>query len=522
MKHTLVLLTALLLSTTGMFAQKAKEDGKTVELINHGVMMQGKDVKGYYFFYKIDKADKDNNNYMVNIYDNNFNDASSFELKKPKYFRLMEAAYNGDAFIFLFLDAKKRTENMITYGEGGKLIKDMTSAELDPSDYNAAVQSSYSGSKANENVAINAVPGKGFIKFDVTNDKKEKKRGYAVSLYSNDLKKMWTVTPSPNEKHKFESFQPIYYDYKYVMGVIMSKESAFGSDFGYDLAVINVETGKKLFQSSLKDPRYSITPTGAFYDSVSNQFVVMGEYMDSKEKLGNGRSNGLAALAFDKTGKLQTQKYLTWTKDVNKFLAVDAKGKLEDGGYMAFQKIFATSDGKIFAIAEQYKKDVSGVGVAMAILSGGGSVGRTAVVNIKIMDLMVLEFKPDFTLVKVNTYNKENHHIELPGPLAYYPLNGVSLIMRYWGMFDYNFLTPSDDGKTFSICYDISKKKSSDPISIGNLVYTPEGKFVQSPIELKDDPTIHAIFPGKWGYLGIMEYNRKKKEITKRLEKLDY
>ena len=523
MKHAIISMLALLLiPSAGVFAQKAKEDGKTVELINHGVMMQGKDVKGYYFFYKMDKADKDNYNYLVNIYDNNFNDASTFELKKPKYFRLMEAAYNGDAFMFQFLDTKKRTENMITYTEAGKLIKDMSAAEMDPAEYAAAVQANYTSTKPNENVNINAVPGKGFIKFDITNDKKEKKRGYAVSLYSNDLKKQWSVTPAANEKHKFESFEPIYYDYKFVMGLIMSRDAALSGDFGYDLAVINVETGKKMFQTSLKDSRYTITPTGAFYDSLNKQFVVMGEYIDGQEKLGKGRSNGIAALAFDQTGKATTKKYLTWTKDLNKFLPVDAKGKLEDGGYLGFQKIFATSEGKIFAIAEQYKKDASGAGIAMAVLSMGRSVGQQAVVNVKIMDLMVLEFNKDFSIAKVSSFDKEDHHEELPGTLAYFPFNVVCVAMRYMGMFDYNFLTPSEDGKTFSICYDIAKKKASDPIKIGNLVYTPEGKFVQSPIEIKDDPTMHAIFPGKWGYLGVMEYTRKKKEIPKRLEKLDY
>jgi hypothetical protein len=138
------------------------------------------------------------------------------------------------------------------------------------------------------------------------------------------------------------------------------------------------------------------------------------------------------------------------------------------------------------------------------------------------MDLMVIEFNPDFSIAKVSSFDKVDHHQELPGTLAYYPFNVVALFMKYYGLFDYNFLTHSADGKTFSVCYDIASVKSSDPVKIGNLVYTPEGTFTQSTLELKDNPNFYRIFPAKWGYLGLMEYSRKEKKITERIEKLDY
>ncbi|HWB62745.1 MAG TPA: DUF6770 family protein [Chitinophagales bacterium] len=524
MKRTLLMLFVLaMLAQTG-YSQKTKENGTVIKLINKGVLMDGKNVKGYYSFYQIDKADKNNNNYECDIYDDNFNEVNSFEIKKPNYFTLREAAFNGDAFLFLFLDSKKKAEDMISFDAKGKMLKDLYLPAMDMMMYSmmeSAMKESTS-SKMNENDEINSVPGKGFLRMGTEIDNKSKRTGFSLTFYTNDLVKKWAILPEATDKHKYEGYQPMYYDSKYVMGLIMAKDKIAGTDFEYDLTVYDIEAGKKAFAATLKDDRYSVVPTGGFYDADNHQFVVCGEYTDKQEKLGNGRSNGIALLAFDETGKPKATKYMSWTKDLNKLISVDSKGKIADGGYVGVQKMFRTADGKIFAIAEQYKKEASAAGVAMAVLSMGQSAGRQSVVGIKLMDLMILEFAPDFSIAKVSSFDKGERHIDLPATLGYYPLNIISLFMRTWGYFDYNFLTTSEDGKGFSVCYDITNKKSSDPPKVGNLVYTPEGAFSPNSIEIKDKPTLYNVLPAKWGYLGVMEYYSKEKKVTRRVEKLDY
>src|SRR5205085_85792 len=111
-------------------------------------------------FYKVDKADRKNNNYEVKIYDNNFNDVNNFEIVKPVNYTMQEATYNGEAFCFVFLDSKEKRQNLISYDNQGKQIKDYFYEKMDAQEYMKYVNMQY-GSKANENVNINAMPGKG-------------------------------------------------------------------------------------------------------------------------------------------------------------------------------------------------------------------------------------------------------------------------------------------------------------------------------------------------------------------------
>ena len=67
-------------------------------------IIENNEVKGYYAFYFLDKANKKENLYNLAILDNTLKQTYSVELKKGRNLRLLESAYNGDHFCFSFAD----------------------------------------------------------------------------------------------------------------------------------------------------------------------------------------------------------------------------------------------------------------------------------------------------------------------------------------------------------------------------------------------------------------------------------
>lgn len=519
MKRMLMALLAVFM-TVAAFAQKAKQDGVDLRLLNYGPMLAGNEIKGYYFFYYLDKAEGGQLNYRIDIYDENFNEANSFEITKSKMYSLRSATYNGEAFLLDFFSSESQNEDLITYDKTGKVIDEYVTPQM--SGMEVYLTNAYSSAKGNENPDLTSVNDKGFLKFTVKYDNKLKKTGYKITSYTNDLKEDWHIEPPLSDQHRFESFQTLYTDNNYIVGVVWANDKMMSADISYYMTVIDLSSHKILFHTPTADTKYRLIPTGAFYDSTTNQFVAVGEYYDVNDKGGKKRSEGIGMFSFDTKGVAKSKKFLGWTTDVNKQIPVNSKGKLEDGGYLSFERVFKTSDGKIFAIAEQFKKEANAAGVAMAVLTGGRSAGAVSVVDIKVMDLMVFEFNPDFSLAKVSTFEKQDHAVSLPSTLAYYPLQVCAMMMKYYGLFDYNFYKFSPDGKSFSVCYDITTRKKDEGAKIGNIVYTPEGKLVNSTIDLPNKPTFFTALPAKWGYIGVTQYFKKEKKIDRRLEKLDY
>jgi hypothetical protein len=278
----------------------------SLSLLNYGAIWHAQDISGYYFFYKVDKADREHNNYRVDIYDNNFNTVNSFEIQKSLNLTLIEASYNGQVFLFYFLDySKNRSEYLITVDSAGNQLNEYSaSSGTDLGklpkflqhyyyDSKAAVDEYYgpvqwphgAHQKANNMLNLAAVPSTGFLKFAEVRDKKMKLTGYSVSLLDNDLSKIWNLNMPSGDPAKLMSFQAIYHDDKYLVGLILKKEGRALTDLMYDVVAVDIPGGKVLFEHQLGDEKYAVIPSGVFVDTLNNQFVLMGEYTDRSQKL---------------------------------------------------------------------------------------------------------------------------------------------------------------------------------------------------------------------------------------------
>src|SRR5687767_6602443 len=71
-------------------------------LRNSGTIMEKNQIKGYYFLYLTDKIDKETNEYILQILDENLNKVKEIKFQDSKELYLLEAGYNGNSLAFLF------------------------------------------------------------------------------------------------------------------------------------------------------------------------------------------------------------------------------------------------------------------------------------------------------------------------------------------------------------------------------------------------------------------------------------
>ncbi|MEL7342831.1 MAG: DUF6770 family protein, partial [Bacteroidota bacterium] len=227
---------------------------------------------------------------------------------------------------------------------------------------------------------------------------------------------------------------------------------------------------------------------------------------------------GLFALQIDKDGQIVADSRLTWEKDVAQFIPVNEKGRLEDVGYLYYHNITQDNQGRFYAVAEQYHRSVSALGIVA--LAAGQPASATKLVT---EDLMIFEFSPEFGLEGVEFFEKTKNDIILPVNVDFVPIQTLGLVLDQYDAFDYYFTQTNTSKSMFAATYlDAEKTKGlwKTPI-FGAIVHTEEGYTVDK-INLQTDATSLFVLPAKPGHVMIAEYNRKEKSLSLRLEPINY
>lgn len=193
--------------------------------------------------------------------------------------------------------------------------------------------------------------------------------------------------------------------------------------------------------------------------------------------------------------------------------------KVIDNTFINFtHKIAKTADGKTYIITEQYKRSVSAMGVASLDLGGGTSVPKGIVRN-----MLVFVINPDLSLAEVKQFEKDRSTVALlPGSEIYGP--GITVfMMKSMGDFDYQFLSNSSNGKTFNavyINYDKEKQKKTKKV-VGNIVRSEDGKLSIDKIDVTGKATSSFIYPAKPGYIMMVDFLKKEKQLGLKLIKVN-
>ncbi len=299
---------------------------------------------------------------------------------------------------------------------------------------------------------------------------------------------------------------------------VLSREKLLSKETESTLLGINLENGKKVFEVRTQDGKQALYPMNITILKGSNEFVLIGPYYAAGERILQDKTEGLGIWKMDNKGKVVKSKYLSWAKDLNKYVNVDEKGRVEDLGWMYFHKILQTEDGKIFAIGEGYKKVADGLGIAMNVLSGSY---RNGVTKLKITNMMTLDLTPDFALTTARIYLKNNNSFSLSTASDFSSPHTLALAAKSYGAFDYAFTQMGQDKASFICGYtDYQKEKDYKGMTFNAISYA-DGKITTDKINLKTEASNISVMPAKPGSVLLIEYFKKAKRLDMHMEKIN-
>ncbi len=515
MKKTIAAFIALLALIYSVSAQKMSiENVYKVTLRNSDAIRQGSEVKGYYFFYVSDKVDKNTNEYTLRITDDNLSVLKDVKFTDSKHVSVLESSFNGTDLIFLFYNDDERTLEYQVYGADGKkkfsYVRELTKKDK------AYLENTYLAVSDEEDTykGLYPVEGLGFI--SNTPSREDKDFTFEIDYFSTESKKQWSYTPTEGGKRFLGDYLGCSNGVVYLE--ILKYTSKLDQKPDSRLVGLSLETGKQLFDIST-DSKYRFFPVTISSLNNGDAFI-FGQFFDPDANIAKDNSRGFGFWKVDESGKIAFEKYLLWDVDMGKYLNVSSGGKIEDFGYMYLHRMLQVADGSIYAIGEGYKKAASALGIASKVLTMGR--GGISAVKIKVTNMILIKFDPNFDVKDAKIYDKNSNNIELPSGAAYVSTAALGKLIKYeFGGFDYSYTQANNDKTAFTVCYsDYVRGKDYKGSTFNSITYN-DGKFTTDKINTRSDASRSAILPGKQGQVLILDYYKKEKRLDIHFEKLN-
>ncbi|MCB2378260.1 hypothetical protein LGH70_11735 [Hymenobacter sp. BT635] len=509
------------LSAAAGFAQSKTLDGiQNMHRSALSPIYAGNEVKGYLMFAHGDKADRKNDNYLLDFYDQDLGKVSNITIQKPaNRFTLLNNSFNGSAFAFYFLNSKEGTLEMETYDTslkklGSKVIEDLSKADK------MVLQGQLQGNTGDAAVMGGAmhlfpVPGQGFVRNSYTGMMK----GFALVMYDDNMKPKWRF--ASDEKSKFyESIGLTEATDKYILAMKMRRDGAMSRQMTSSMVAIDATTGKKVMDMPVETSKTEQLSLSSFtFDASKREFVAVGEYYRLDDKPFVNKSLGFYIKRFNEAGKLVGTKNYGWQKEVMSLMPAEARPSLEDNYVNYTHSIVKGSNGKLYIVAEQFKIVGDGLGIALTVLGGrGASVSKGKVAN-----MFVFELDPEAKLSSVKFYPKNVTNATLPAGTGFMSAGLLGSIMKSQGDFDYQFMQRDDANTQFNVVYiNFDKEKGEDAkLYIGNIAFGDNGKYAFDKIDMTTGANYSYLYPAKPGYVMLAGFNKKKSQLGMKLVKLN-
>ncbi|MEM7375111.1 MAG: DUF6770 family protein [Bacteroidota bacterium] len=500
-----------------------------LEYRNAGYIQENDQIKGYYIFYQMDKVAKKTFAYRLQILDEHMKEAVSTIINRPKSYSLVEATFNGRAFLFLFFDQKKQAFELATFDKQGQELGVKQLEARNPKDRALFWSTKYGPQVTQQgdemgNPTIYPVGNHGFLRmFPMYTG--ALKFGVTLEYYPNDLSEstFWSVK-TPDKVYETKEILSVHGEYATIFSSQYNTRDYSQSTGG--IQVLDMRTGKKVLESNLIFEKKGIKPQFCEYLPESKEILILGNYFDAKAtnptNLINGQ--GFCGLKLDLTGSVVQKNFMGWKENASQFLDINEKGKLKSGGSISIHKIIQTSSGELFAIGEEYiqaKASSGGASSGFGKIKGGALSSQASP---ELGNMVIFKFANDLTLEDVRMFEKQHSKVTMPIGFSLAPPGSIAILMKAFGLFDYAYTQQSKDKKQFFVSYFSSikeKDKKKEPI-FGVIVRDETGEFSTDQIHLTTEASEMWVLPAKAGHVAICEYFQKDKRIDVRLEPINY
>jgi hypothetical protein len=508
-KRLMLVMFIISLASPTIAQEKIKiENVQNIYLRNSGAIFSNREVKGYFFFFMSDKINKVENEYTLKLTDQNLNPAKEIKFTDSKDVLLLESAFNGKDIVFQFYNRKESYMEYKIYSPDGKL-KNSYTKEFDKK--SKAYFERYIEMQE-ESKSLFPLGNVGFASVLPVRD--GKKYSYEVNFFLSDRKKQ--VAFNPEDEEKLSQAQYIGSTDSILLIQVMKKAKMLSNNLDSWLIGFNVITGKKVFEmETVKDYNFYPMNVSAIKNSGGN-YMLMGPYFEKNERAGLDRSLGLGIWVMDAKGNVVSQKYNGWDGQLGKVLPVDAKGKVDDLGYVFVHSVVRASNGNIFAIGEGYKKQASVGGIAGKLVGAGTSAAK-----IRTTDMVMMQFDKDFNITGAKIYDKTNNDVYLPNGAEFLNAPSLALMIKALGDFDYNYTMADDNVDEFVVGYsDYERSGDFKGLTFNTIRYDGQ-KISQDKLSLNSKASSMQILPAKIGSILVLEYFKKDKRLDVRIEKIN-
>ena len=478
----------------------------------------GNEVKGYLLYARTDKANRKNDNYRLDFYDQDLTKVSNITIQKPagKYF-LLQNSFNGTAFGLYFYNQKDKSLEIETYDTSLKKLGSKVIGDLSKADNMVIMQRLQNGDNGDNmlgSLNLQPVADKGFVR----NSFDGMMKSYALQMYDNNLNPKWWLASNPKSK---------FYEYiiinevndKYLVGTIMRRDGLMSRKMESYMVAIDVNTGKKVLDQPVESSKTEQLGLSSFtFDAAKREFVAVGEYYKPDDKPFVQKSQGFYIKRFTEAGKLIGVKPYSWQKEVKAALPAEAKVSLEEGYVNFTHSIVKGADGKMYIVGEQYKIAGKGLDVVLAVARMGGGGARGLIGN-----LMIFELSPEYSLTSIKCFPKDVSKVPLPGGAGMVSNNMLGYVLKMQGGFDYQFLQRNNANSLFNLVYinyDKEKGEATKKI-IGNISFGETGQFTIDKIDGTSSATSSYVYPAKPGYVMMVDYLKKQSQLGMKLVKLN-
>ncbi len=509
-KILLILLTAF---TLVGYSQTSKINSVNTFVVRNAgpIIDKNKDVDGYYFYYVMDKLKKGDREFAIQILDKNLVEVAKKSYVDNKYTFLMKSSFNNQAMMFAMANFKEKEISLLTFDKQANQ-KPTIKIPLENSEIRYLQMMQQTG---DFNVLF-PVENKGFIlnKFE-----DNKKIGYSLKYYPTDGGKAWSFN-SPAESKEILSINPIEVNDKVVVALESSRPGALSRKVTLRTKVIDVNTGKLLFEKEYSKNAKPRLINNAFLDK-DNNVVLMGEYFKEGDNIFDDKSLGLFTEVIDPSGKTLTENFTSWAKDVAQIAKM--KGNyMDEKGYIYFHNIVRTGSNEYYAIGEFYKRTASAAGIgltALSVLGGGGGAGNS-VTQLTITNSVVFKFDTNFKLTGIQEFEKGKSRAPSLSDFGSPQLNAHAL--KAYGAFDYEYTQLDKTNDRFYACFiDYERMKGEKNKNAFKTIIYDEGQLTEDKIYLESNNKDFRVLPAKVGSVLLLEYDKKLKEIKLHLEKLN-
>jgi len=292
----------------------------------------------------------------------------------------------------------------------------------------------------------------------------------------------------------------------------MDRGSVMSRDADLFLVGLSTDNGKQLFKTPMDIKGTSYEPM-LVKMGVDGKLKVVSSMYDESSKFSNAKPIGFSiANLNDLTGKLDIIKDFGFSSDLGNVLDMKNDSKSEDG-YIKAHNVIMLPDGGMILVGEFFRKTVSGVGMAMKLLNGGGGSASQATIE----DMFLLRINSGLKATSVEKIEKDKERVPLPSDGL--PVGLVARLLTYDHDFGYMYTDEGMDGSKSTVL----ARGSFGEEKYGTVALTVDNKkgFTTKRFDLqKEKHVTYHIVRGKPGYVMIIKYDSKAKTMSVNLEKV--